>query len=130
MSIVNIRICEENDAKLMLKDGSLLDFIETWTAEFPGEGLGKLHLIKEIKAHCGCTLLEAKHLADAAGMRDEIRFQIGDKLYVTRSGGGNIWVYRKAGSAWNCLGEIKACLHEWILFPTKTGRKRMEFGEF
>lgn len=130
MSIVNIRICEENDAKLMLKDGTLLNFIETWAAQFPGEGLGRLHLIKEIKAHCGCTLLEAKHLADAAGMRDEIRFHIGDNLYVARSGGSNIWVYRKAGSAWSLQGDLKVCLNEWILFPGQKGRKKMVFGEF
>ena len=130
MSILTIRICEESDAKQMLKDGTLAGFIETWATQFPGRGHGKLSQIKEIKAHCGCSLMEAKRIVDETRFIDQIRFQIGDNLYVSKMGGDKIWLYRKDGSEWNLQGELESCLYEWKLFPRKMGKRKMEFGEF
>ena len=130
MSIVTIRICEESDAKLMLKDGTFKDYLQLWCDQFPQQGLGKLHQIKEIKDHYGCGLREAKQIADSAGLVDTVRFEIGDNLRLEKRSGG-FQLYRKSASAWEPQGNVTDCLYEWILFPKKgsvSGFK--DYGEF
>ena len=130
MSIITIRICEESDAKLMLKDGTFKDYLQLWCDQFPGQGLGKLQQIKEITAHCGCGLREAKQLADSVDLVDTVRFEIGDNLRLEKRSGG-LQLYRKTASAWEPQGNVNDCMYEWILFPNKgEGRRFRDYGEF
>ena len=95
MPIKTIRICEEEEAKQMLKDGTLDRFLQQWRQQYPGES--KMAMIKLVWNANKCGLREAKELVD--NWMPEVRFEIGDRFYI-RYAGDRPLLYQKSGAEW------------------------------
>ena len=131
MSITTIRICGEADARQMLRDGSFKDFLRMWSEQFPEPG-SKLLQIKEIHGRTGCGLREAKRIMDVSGLVEEVRFGIGDDIYV-RIDGDRLRLYRRDGSGWSPAGDYCQLdgLWESFFFPAGPAAFRFkDYGEF
>ena len=83
--LITIRICEEADAKMMMKDGSFMGFLQMWSDRFPQQCVSKLQEIKALKDRYGFGLREAKQMVDAMHRDDErVRFEIGDRIRIEK----------------------------------------------
>ena len=94
-----IRICEESDAKLMLKDGSFEGYLQLWLDRFPN-ARGPLERIKEIKEKYGYGLREAKAIFDTL-WRDTgegVCFEIGNRFRIQKRGSTELSF--KEGTEW------------------------------
>ena len=135
MSLITIRICEEADAKLMMKDGSFQDFIQMWSDQFPQVSPAKFTQIKRLKERLGCGIREAKQMVDAIPWTDDtVRFEIGDRIRIEKQYDQHN-LYRKiAKDKWVCYGEIwPDTLPGWYLFPEKPKTcpyRFKNYGEF
>lgn len=135
MSLITIRICEEADAKLMMKDGSLLDFIQMWSDRFPQQTYSKLQEIKTLKNQYGFGLKEAKQIVDAMHRNDEtVHFEIGDRIRIEKY--ATFLSVHKKGSDdnWSYYGGVQPdTLTRLLLFPEKPKTCPFRFknyGEF
>ena len=141
-----IRICEESEARLLLREGTLMDYVNMWSEKFPQKDMnikGKLLLIRDISNDLGCKLLEAKQLIDSLGddypqLADSVIFEVGNNVRITKAGNIlSLSVKRK--KEWfegemNWLGSVD---NELDLFPAREENEkarrwpqRIKFGEF
>ena len=144
-----IRICEESDARLMIREGCLCDYVNMWCDKFPQRAMdvrGKFFLIRDIKYELSCTLLESKGVVDSLGsnysvLADSVVFEIGNNVRIEKTGGilrlyiratDNREEWREGDMRWL---ESKDC--ELYLFPFRAERmkarrrpQRIEFGAF
>ena len=97
MSIKTIRICEEADAKLMLKDRSFEGYIKMWLDCFPTLGEGALQRIKAIKEEHGIGLRNAKTLYDTLWYNDAVYFEIGNKIRIRYGRNAEIQIKERKG---------------------------------
>ena len=135
MSLITIRICEEADAKLMMKDGSFQDFIQMWSDQFPQLGPYKLTQIKRLKERLGCGIREAKQMVDAFPWTDDtVRFEIGDRIRIEKY--ATFLSVHKKGSDdnWSYYGGVQPdTLTRLLLFPEKPKTcpyRFKNYGEF
>ena len=141
-----IRICEESEARLLLREGTLMDYVNMWSEKFPQKDMnikGKLLLIRDISNDLGCKLLEAKQLIDSLGddypqLADSVIFEVGNNVRITKA--GNILSLSvKRNKEWfegdmNWLGSVDK---ELDLFPVREENEKprrcpqkIEFGAF
>ena len=141
-----IRICEESEARLLLREGTLMDYVNMWSEIFPQKDMnirGRLLLIRDISNDLGCKLLEAKQLIDSLGndypqLADSVIFEVGSYVRITKAG-NVLSLYVKRKKEWfegdmNWLGSVE---NELDLFPVREENEkarrrpqRIEFGEF
>lgn len=141
-----IRICEESEARLLLREGTLMDYVNMWSEKFPQKDMnirGRLLLIRDISNDLGCKLLEAKQLIDSLGndypqLADSVIFEVGSYVRITKAG-NVLSLYVKRKKEWfegdmNWLGSVE---NELDLFPVREENEkarrrpqRIEFGAF
>ena len=141
-----IRICEESEARLLLREGTLMDYVKMWSEKFPQKDMnirGRLLLIRDISNDLGCKLLEAKQLIDSLGndypqLADSVIFEVGSYVRITKAG-NVLSLYVKRKKEWfegdmNWLGSVE---NELDLFPVREENEkarrrpqRIEFGAF
>ena len=97
MKTTTIRICEESDARLMMRDGSFLGFVEAWSNRFPQ--MKTLEMIRAVKAKYGISLIDSLLLAKEMGLDDMVVFEIGDFTAV-RKWHNDFEVFRKDNGVW------------------------------
>ena len=102
MKTTTIRICEESDARLMMRDGSFLGFVEAWSNRFPQ--MKTLEMIRAVKAKYGITMIDSLNLAKEIGLDDMIVFDIGDMTAV-RKRHNHFEVFRKDNGVWRRVSE-------------------------
>ena len=132
MTIKTVRICEEADARQLLKDGALDAFLQMWHERYPKENPAKLQQIKLIKNMTGCSLREAKQMVDEWCL--EVRFEIGDRFYV-RFAVDRPLLYRKAESEWilatnNMTHTASESLALGMGWPQARSGRFKNYGEF
>lgn len=132
MPITTIRICEEEEARQMLNDGTMDRFLRHWRKQYPGDN--KLAMYWLMKHATGCTLREAKELVDKWWR--EVRFEIGDQLYIRYEGDSPL-LYRKQGAEWvqtsqGFPGLVNLSIwFQWGLGKERPGPFRFKnYGEF
>ena len=134
MTIKTVRICEEADARQLLKDGAMDAFLQMWHERYPKENPAKLQQVKLVKNLTGSSLREAKQMVDEWWL--EVRFEIGDRFYV-RFLDDRPQLYRKQGTEWAQMSEGFPCLanlsiwFDWGLGKERPGPFRFKnYGEF
>lgn len=95
MPIKTIRICEEEEAKQMLKDGTLDRYLQQWRQQYPGES--RMAMIRLVRNENKCGLREAIKLVNDWVV--EVRFEIGDKFYIRYVSDCPL-LYQKSGAEW------------------------------
>ena len=96
MPVTTIRICEETDARIMLKDGSFQDYLQMWFDRIPKQKRPKP---VELRPWFNCgTLREV--LQVYSEYMDEIRLEIGGKTLFRRMLGDSWSLYVKVGDLW------------------------------
>ena len=141
-----IRICEESEARLLLREGTLMNYVMMWSEKFPQkktDARSKFCLIRDVKLDLGCKLLEAKLVVDSLGsnytvLADSVIFEIGDCVKIEKSGGVH-YLFIKLGGEWR-EGKMRWLASEDCesdLFPVwnrfakaKRRPQRIEFGAF
>ena len=141
-----IRICEESEARLLLREGTLMDYVMMWSEKFPQkktDARSKFCLIRDVKLDLGCKLLEAKLVVDSLGsnytvLADSVIFEIGDCVKIEKAGGVH-YLFIKLGGEWR-EGKMRWLASEDCesdLFPVwnrfakaKRRPQRIEFGAF
>ena len=101
MPMKTFRICEETDAKLMLKDSSFEGYLKMWLDRFPNLGGSALQKIKEIKEEHGYGFKEAKDIYFVICRKDVVCFEIGDKIKIVSQCG--IQLHTKDGKGWRIV---------------------------
>lgn len=85
------RICEASDALLMIKEGSLVDYVKSWGDTIPKANLKER--ITEINKGLGCELSEAYKIYQIEQTFQERFLEIGDKItLVQRKGDGELYL--------------------------------------
>ncbi|MBQ8071883.1 MAG: hypothetical protein IJ202_13695 [Bacteroidales bacterium] len=93
-----LRICEESEARLMIREGSFTQYFEKWSGLFPQRT--RLSRIRELHSKCGMGLSDALNFTKATETEDdEVRFTVGEKVLI-RKKNGKKEVYRKKGDFW------------------------------
>ena len=95
--MTTIRICEESEARLLIRDGAFREYVNMWSARFPQQK--PLQRIKELHDSLGLPLKDAKTVADAAGVHDSVFFEVGSNVLI-RKRYDDFAVYRKVGDIW------------------------------
>jgi len=141
-----IRICEESEARLLLREGTLMDYVNMWSEIFPQKDMnirGRLLLIRDISNDLGCKLLEAKQLIDSLGndypqLADSVIFEVGSYVRITKAG-NVLSLYVKHKKEWfeGDMSWLSSVENELDLFPPREENEkarrwpqRIEFGEF
>lgn len=116
-----IRICEESEARLLIRDGAFKDYVNTWSSRFPQTK--PLPRIKEIHDSFGLPLKDAKVVADAAGLHDSVIFEVGGSVAI-RKHHDDHEVYRKVGNIWVLREGGLDALDDEALFDTEPRTRR------
>ena len=95
--MTTIRICEESEARLLIRGGVFKDYVDMWSARFPQAK--PLQRIKELQTSLGVSARDAMTMAVAAGVHDSVFFEVGGRV-VIRKRHDNFEVYRKVGGVW------------------------------
>ena len=132
MTIKTVRICEEADARQLLKDGTMDAFLQMWHERYPKENPAKLQQVKLVKNMTGSSLREAKQMVDEWWL--EVRFEIGDRFYV-RFLDDRPQLYRKQGAEWilatnNMTPTASGGLAFWMEWPQARPGRFKNYGEF
>lgn len=95
--MTTIRICEESEARLMIKDGSFKEYVQGWSDRFPQKQ--KLQTIKGLHDKHGLGLRDAMLVSQSMGVDEDVIFEIGDKVCL-RKRNNNIDVFQKVDTMW------------------------------
>ncbi len=101
--MTTIRICEESDARLMIKDGSFIDYINMWSERFPQKNL--LTHIKELHAKYGLKASDARMVADTMGADEDVIFEIGSNALLKKRN-DKLTAYRRIKDLWVAVDDI------------------------
>ena len=141
-----IRICEESEARLMIREGTFIDYVMMWSEKFPQkktDATSKLCLIRDLKLDLGCKLLEAKLVVDSLGsnytlLAESVIFEIGDRVRIEKAGGVH-YLFTKVNGEWRKgkMTWLESEDHDSYLFlipginvKAKRRPQRIKFGEF
>lgn len=100
--MTTIRICEESEARLMVKEGFLKEYINMWSAQFPQKMM--LYQVKELKSKYGLCLRDAHKLANVIGADEEVILEVGDNVLLRKRNDG-LAIFQKMGEFWVMVGE-------------------------
>ena len=95
--MTTIRICEESEARLMIRDGSFREYVDMWSAQFPQKSA--MTLIKDAHFKYGLNLGDSRTMAEAQGAYRDICFEVGDRV-ILKKRNDKIEVYRRVGEIW------------------------------
>lgn len=96
MPVTTIRICEEPEARIMLKDGSFQDYLQMWFDRIPKL---KRPTPAQLRPYFNCgTLHEVVQVYSQC--IDEIRLEIGGKALFRRMFSNSYSLYVKVGDLW------------------------------
>ena len=113
MKTTTIRICEESDARLMMRDGSFLRFVEAWSASYPQLTPKEFGLAA--KARYGLTIGGTIKLARETGADDVVVMEIGERTAV-RKRFNALEVFRKDNGVWWRASEDLSALNSEKVF--------------
>ena len=118
--MTSIRICEESEARLMIRDGSLRDYVKMWSARFPQETL--LSKVTGLRDKYNMDLKESLSLARSRAENERVLLEIGDKVTIKKINDKED-VYVKTGDVWVKNPEgLKALDSETILDDRMKGK--------
>lgn len=115
MPVTTIRICEEPEARMMLKDGSFRDWLQLWFDRFPQQ---KRPTPAELRPWFNCGSIR-EILQIHSEYVNEIRLEIGGKALFRRMFGDSWSLYVKVGDLWVERNYDDNELSEGDLFPKK-----------
>lgn len=95
--MTTIRICEESEARLMIKDGSFMEYVQRWSDRFPQKQ--KLQTVKGLHDKHGLGLKDAMLVSQSMGVDEDVIFEIGDKVCL-RKRNNSIDVFQKVDTIW------------------------------
>ena len=95
--MTTIRICEESEARLMIKDGSFKEYVQGWSNRFPQKL--RVKTAKEIHERFGLGLMDALCVAQSMGVDEDVFLEIGDKVCL-RKRNNSIDVFQKEDTIW------------------------------
>ena len=122
----------------MLRDGTLLDYVNRWSQKYPQELINRLHLTQKVRNECNCQLKEALSIMNSYMMEDAIVFEIGSDVQI-RKINGDLTLFTRYYDRWE-KGKM-----EWLMsirnafrlfsgrnYPKRAIRKaqKIEFGPF
>lgn len=93
-----IRICEESEARLMIRDGSFQQFVNMWCERFPQKNLITV-LLRMRKEYGYQNLKEAKDASELLGIGETILLEVGENV-VFRKRFNILSLYQKMGNIW------------------------------
>lgn len=121
MPVTTIRICEETEARIMLKDGSFQDYLQMWFDRIPKRKRPKP---VEIRRYFNCgTLREVVQIYSE--FMDEIHLEIGGKALFKRMHGDSWSLYVKVGNLWLYRDYDEKNLSAEELFPDNLSVKEI-----
>ena len=95
--MTTIRICEESDALLMIREGCLKEYVNMWSAQYPQNHL--IPQMRELHSKYGIGLSDARIVARAMGAEEDVIFEIGENVQIKKKNDSLI-VYHKKGDIW------------------------------
>lgn len=95
--MITIRICEESDARLMIKEGCFKEYVNMWIAHFPQRKL--ISQIKELHSKYGLGLFDANMVARAKGADEDVILEVGDNVLL-RKKNDSLAIFQKIGDIW------------------------------
>lgn len=93
-----IRICEESEARLMIRDGSFQQFVNKWCERFPQKNLITV-LLRMRKEYGYQNLKEAKDASELLAIGETILLEVGENV-VFRKRFNILSLYQKMGNIW------------------------------
>lgn len=93
-----IRICEESEARILIRDGSFQQFIDMWCEQFPQEDLRTV-LLRMRKEYGYQNLMEAKDASELLGIGETILLEVGENI-VFRKRFNVLSLYQKVVNIW------------------------------
>jgi len=93
-----IRICEESEARLMIRDGSFQQYVNMWCERFPQKNLLTV-LLRMRKEYGYQNLREAKDTSELFGIGETILLEVGENV-VFRKRFNVLSLYQKIGNIW------------------------------
>ncbi len=112
--MITIRICEESDARLMIKEGCFKEYVNMWIAHFPQRKL--ISQIKELHSKYGLGLFDARMVARAKGADEDVILEVGDNVLL-RKKNDSLAIFQKIGDIWVKVDEnLDICDSENNLF--------------
>ena len=93
-----IRICEESEARLMIRDGSFSEFVKLWSKSFKQEGVREVILrMRNVFGYYG--LKEAVDASELFGIGETILLEVGNNM-VLRKRFNALSLFQKVGNIW------------------------------
>lgn len=93
-----IRICEESEARLMIRDGSFQKYVNMWCEKFPQEDWRTV-LLRMRKKYGYYSLREAADTSELFGGGETILLEVGENV-VFRKRFNVLSLYQKIGNIW------------------------------
>ena len=89
-----IRICEESEARLMIRDGSFQQFVKMWCEQFPQKDL--FTVFRKMRDEYGYY---NRRVAEQLGIGETILLEVGENIIFRKK--FNVFsIYQKIGTIW------------------------------
>lgn len=95
--MTTIRICEECEARKMIREGCFKEYVNMWSEQFPQRKL--LSLIKELHSKYNLGLLDAHMVARAMGADEDVVLEVGENVRIRKRNDG-LSIFQKVGDIW------------------------------
>lgn len=95
--MTTIRICEESEARLMIREGCFKEYVNMWSAQFPQQKL--ITQIKELHSKYGLGLFNARMVARAMGADEDVLLEVGENVLLKKRN-DSLDVFHKVGDFW------------------------------
>lgn len=92
---ITIRICEEEEARLMLEDGSFFEYVNSWSGKYPQESL----MANCKRKHFRFEDISMYYKETGKGEDEAVLFEIGDRTILKKKYGG-FKLFVKVGPCW------------------------------
>lgn len=130
----------------MIREGSLMDYVERWLDKYPQRAMdvsSKLFCIRDIKEEYKCKIIEAKSIVDSLGssypvLADSVILEMGNSVRIEMTGSYRRLLIMVNGEWYKGnMSWLESKDHESKLFPVrgknrKANRRpqRIEFGAY
>lgn len=111
--MTTIRICEESDARVMMRDGTFIGYVEAWAERFPQ--ITRTERVHAYRDRYGFSLKDAFHLAVDKANDEKVVLEIGDRTAV-RKFNNTLEVLRKDNGEWWKVSEGLGDLASEVVF--------------
>ena len=100
--MVTIRICEESEARMMIREGCFKEYVNMWSSQFPQRQL--FPQINELHSKYGLGFFDARMMARAMGAEEDVILEVGEDMLIKKKNNRH-FVYHKLGDIWVRTGE-------------------------